>query len=173
MMLANGILTRFPITREKFAWINQPMAGGGYEDEYRVYVEAGITIEGSELNVGTTHMSYTHKFESTPEKQVEADLLLKELSRHKTSFIFSGDLNALPGSYTIEKVGSILHGAGPDFAEKTWTTKPFSYNGFKETDLNWRLDYVFATDDIKFDSSKILSTGYSDHLPIYVQFALN
>ena len=37
----------------------------------------------------------------------------------------------------------------------TWTTKHFSYNGFTETELNWKLDYIFTTKDIKVKETKV------------------
>ncbi len=170
--LANGIFSRFPITSKRFTWINQPEQSGGPEDEYRAYVEVLIDVEGKEARAGTTHMSYTHRFESTANKQRETDVLVAELKKSATPLIFTGDLNALPGSYTIESVESILKHAGPSMDQKSWATKPFSYNGFEEDKLNWRLDYVFASKDLKIESSKILQTEYSDHLPILTKVSL-
>ena len=62
---------------------------------------------------------------------------------------------------------------GPDYHEKTWTTKPFSYNGFSENSLNWRLDFVFGTKDIKVISSEIIKTDLSDHLPILIKIEIS
>jgi endonuclease/exonuclease/phosphatase (EEP) superfamily protein YafD len=117
-------------------------------------------------------MSYTHQFEITPRKTQETDTLVDIISSHKSSYIFTGDLNAVPGSYTINRIAKYLKNAGPDITQATWTTKPFSYDNFEETELKWRLDYIFATDDIKVTSTEILNTNYSDHLPILAKFEL-
>ncbi len=172
MMLADGIFSRFPVQHSRAAFINQPTGSEGYGNEYRSYVEVILDIGGLELTVGTTHMSYAHKFQVTPRTQVETDLLLAELQKPNGNFIFTGDLNAVPNSYTINSINKVLHNAGPDFAEKTWTTKPFSYQGFVETDLNWRLDYVFTSPDMRIESSEIVATDYSDHLPILTKIIL-
>ena len=168
--LANGIFSRFPITKKYSAHINEPAEGGsgGFDDEYREYVEVAIDLGDSSLSVGTTHMSYTDRFESTKRKEQEADRLIEQIEQHKENYIFTGDLNALPGSYTINKIEEKLKNAGPPFEHNTWATKPFSYRGFVEKDLNWRLDYVFRTPDVKIISSEILHTEYSDHLPVLV-----
>ena len=50
--------------------------------------------------------------------------------------------------------------------ENTWTTKPFSYNGFEATKLDYKLDYVFTSDDITVKDIRVIKTEYSDHLPI-------
>ena len=71
---------------------------------------------------------------------------------------------------TVKKIQKILRNCGPNIKEKTWTTKPFDLNGFKATGLNWRLDYIFATKDLKVTNSQIIKTEYSDHLPLIVEF---
>ncbi len=90
------------------------------------------------------------------------------LSRHPTNFIFTGDLNSIPNSFTVKSIltKTNLRNAGPDFDQKTWTTKPFNYHGFSENNLNWRIDYTFVSKDIKVVSSEIVDTDLSDHLPI-------
>jgi endonuclease/exonuclease/phosphatase family metal-dependent hydrolase len=169
--IANGIFSRFPISRRHFAWINKPKGVGGFDDEHRAYVEANLDLPDTPpLTVATAHMSYTQRFETTPAKQAETDVLLHQLERHHDRLIFTGDLNVLPDSPTIKAVSNHLKSAGPDFQQNTWTTKPFDYQGFHETKLNWRLDYVFATSDLKPVSAEILQTDYSAHLPILAKF---
>lgn len=163
----NAIFSKYPIKSHRQSWINEPIGTGGFDDEYRTYLEAVLDIDGEDLIVATTHMSYTHEFHVTERKQEETDKLVKELVKvGDKKLIFSGDLNAIPGSYTIEQVGGILQSAGPESDEKTWTTKPFSYQGFEETGLNWRLDYVFTSSELNVLSSVAEQTEFSDHLPI-------
>jgi endonuclease/exonuclease/phosphatase family metal-dependent hydrolase len=170
----SGIFTRFPVINQDFKWINEynPSVAQGYDNEYKAYVEITVKIDDQVLTVGTTHMSYTHRFINYPRKRQEADRLVKILESKKDSYIFSGDLNSRPGSYTIKSIGRRLKHAGPKYEDKTWTTKPFSYRGFEETDLNWRLDYVFTSKDIKVISAEVVDTPYSDHLPILTNFVL-
>lgn len=170
--IANGIFSRYPIIDTKWEWINTATGTGHYDDEYRAYVEATIDVSGRKLTVATTHMSYSNAFVSTLRKKQEADRLAAILKTKKQSYVFTGDLNAAPGAPTINKVSAILHNVGPNLMEKTWTTKPFSYDGFEETELRWRLDYIFATSDIKTISAEVLKTDYSDHLPVLAQIEL-
>lgn len=169
---ANAIFTKFPIVRTSSEWINEPTGTGHYDDEYRAYVEATLQVGDREITVGTTHMSYTTGFVQTVRKQQEADKLATIVKSKSDNYIFAGDLNAAPSSSTISKLLDSLKNAGPKLSQNTWTTKPFSYDGFSETGLNWRLDYIFTTDDIKVISSDIIETKYSDHLPIYACFRL-
>lgn len=167
--LVNGIFSCFPITNQSTTWINQPRGTGGYDDEYRSYAEVTLDIQGKSLRVGTTHMSYTHRFESTSRKEQEADNLVQAIQEHTGSFILAGDFNAAPDSYTIKRISQYLQNIGSDLSQNTWTTKPFSYQGFDETELNWRLDYIFGTKDIKVIAAEVLQTEYSDHLPVLIK----
>jgi endonuclease/exonuclease/phosphatase family metal-dependent hydrolase len=171
--IANGIFSRFPISGGQSDWINEPVGRSGYGDEYRALVQAHINARGRELRVATTHMSYTHRFAPTPRKTQETDRLLADTASYNDRFILTGDLNATPGSYTINKLDSRFEKASSSYEVPTWTTKPFSYEGFEEAELRWRLDYIFATKDMKIVSSEVLNTDYSDHLPVVTVFELD
>lgn len=167
----NAIFSKFPITMRRQEWINTPHGRGGYDDEYRSYVEVEISIDDKKLTVGTTHMSYTDQFEETHRKKQETDNLISHLSTNKP-YVLTGDFNALPDSYTIAEINKILVNAGPAVDQNTWTTKPFSYNGFASKNLDWRLDHVFVSSDIHVVSSDIKITSASDHLPILTTIRL-
>jgi endonuclease/exonuclease/phosphatase family metal-dependent hydrolase len=168
--LANGIFSRYQVSDGESMCINEPTGGGGYDDEYRALVQATVKVDGREVRVGTTHMSYTDQFEATFRKSSETDRLLGAVRGHKANFILTGDLNAVPGSYTVKRLESRFVNASPSYDVPTWTTKPFSYRGFEESELKWRLDYIFSTEDLKVLSTDVLSTDYSDHLPILTVF---
>ena len=118
-------------------------------------------------------MSYTHRFEITERKHHETDLLLAAIEENKRKFVLTGDFNAPPRSYTVDSIAQKLTSFGPPMIEPTWTTKPFSYNGFEETELSWRLDHIFGTSDLDIIESRVIDTKYSDHLPILVRVGLN
>ena len=171
----NAILSRFAIVRTKSRFIRRPNARDKAADdlaEPRVYLEATIDIGGERFTVGTTHMSYTPAFRQTAAKRAETDKLLSILQRKNRRFVIGGDFNSLPRSYTIKAVGKHLRNAGPPYKEATWTTKPFSYGGFVANTRDWRIDYCFATPDIRVTAAKVVETPYSDHLPLLVEFDL-
>jgi endonuclease/exonuclease/phosphatase family metal-dependent hydrolase len=99
-------------------------------------------------------------------RREETQRLLTEISRKKDRFILVGDFNAEPGSAVIREVSRVLRHAGPSYDLPTWTTKPFVYDGFTATELRWRLDYVFVTPDVGVTRAEILTSPFSDHLPI-------
>ncbi len=168
----NGVFSKYPIVHTNWQWVNEAGGSGHYDDEYRAYVEVTIDVDGEQVTVATTHLFYSHGFVNTTRKEHEADRLVAILKTKSERFVLTGDLNAAPDSPTIQKVGSVLKNVGPDLSQKTWTTKPFAYDGFEENNLNWRLDYIFATPDVKTVSAEILKTDFSDHLPIWAEVEL-
>lgn len=140
-----------------------------YSREGRILVVGEIEVGGKHLTVATTHLSYQHRFEETQAKLEEENRLLEAIARFDQNFILTGDFNVSPKSNLIKKLSKNLINAGPEFDQNTWTTKPFSYNGFEETQLNWRLDYIFTTPDIKVNKAEIIQTEFSDHLPILIE----
>jgi endonuclease/exonuclease/phosphatase family metal-dependent hydrolase len=166
----NAILTKHPIISSNSQLIKDPKEPRQhFSDEGRIYLESNIEINDSVLTVGTTHMSYTDRFEENELKRKESQKLLDILEDHSSSYIFTGDLNATEESKLVKSLESNFMHAGPSYSEKTWTTKDFDYNGFNVSDLEYRLDFVFTTRDLKVINSTIVNTDYSDHLPILVE----
>ena len=167
----NLILSRLPI-KNTFSYFIQDQSDDpepSFSDEGRVL--AGIELENS-MKILTTHMSYTPKFEETDKKNVESKRLTECLKELGQPFVFCGDLNAVPTSNLIENLSSDYKNLSPDFAEPTWTTKPFSHEGFEVDTLSYRLDYIFSSKDVDLIDSKIIQTEYSDHLPIISEVEL-
>lgn len=167
----NAIFTEFPIIKKTFSYLQKPLHNPpDAMHEGRVYLEVRCKINKQILSVATTHLSFTPFFKITAQRKKEINNLTKILSDKKRNFIFAADLNSAPDSYTVVQISKYLQHAGPVFSQKTWTTKAFDYHHlFREDKLNWRLDYVFTSQDVKVTDAKILKTKYSDHLPVFVK----
>jgi endonuclease/exonuclease/phosphatase family metal-dependent hydrolase len=166
----NAILTKLPIITSQVFFIKEPKIPiNHFSDEARIYIETRLNINDKILTIGTTHMSYTHKFEENKLKRKEEKKLLNSIDKNKNLFLFCGDLNVTENSKLIKKLEKRFNNASPDYTKKTWTTKEFDYEGFKVDSLDYRLDYVFTTKDIKIINSELINTNYSDHLPILVE----
>ena len=138
-----------------------------YSKEGRVYIEAKVKVNNKELTIGTTHLSYTDRFKETESKDKEVNNLISCIKKDR--YILAGDFNTHKTSKYIKWIEKILVN---NDTSNTWTTKPFSYNGFEETELNWKLDYIFTSRDIKVKETKVIDTKYSDHLPILITLEL-
>lgn len=166
MKLANAIFSRYELYETRTVWINQEQGSGNYDDENRAYVEARVRVGNKELIIGTVHMSYTHAFEPSERKLQETDALVEAIRDNHKNYVLTGDFNAQPDSEVIHRIEKHVRNLGPDYGQNTWTTKPFSYNGFEANALEHRIDYVFGSNDIHVSEAAVLRTDYSDHLPI-------
>lgn len=166
----NAIFSRFPMfDKEDFPIIN-PEDSSDFPYERRICAVSKIRIsEDKVLTVATAHSSYNNRFIENDEKLEEIGRLVDFFKDNNKSLIFTGDLNIAPESKSIKLIENVLKHCGPDYNEATWTTKPFDFMGFKESELKWRLDYAFASKDVSVVSSKIIKTDYSDHLPILLE----
>lgn len=170
--MGNGIFSKYPIASKATEYTHRGKDlknyDNAYADEPRAYIEIQIEVNGQPLSIGTAHLSYSSKFVPSPLRQKEDAKFISLVSNHDKRFLFTGDFNAIPESKLIQALAKKFQHAGPNFSHKTWTTEPFSYDGFTANTLDWRLDYIFTTPDIKVLDSKIIQTKYSDHLPVLV-----
>jgi endonuclease/exonuclease/phosphatase family metal-dependent hydrolase len=170
--IANAIFTNAVVARKRSALLIEPGPEADFENQARAYIEADLVFQRHRVTIGTTHLGYSRRFEMTPRKISEADRLMGQIDAHEHSFVLAGDLNATPRSYTIRRLQEKLVSAGPPLDVPSWTKKPFSYQGFVENALRWRIDYVFATPDVRIARSEMLDPPYSDHRPILISIEL-
>jgi len=170
----NAVFSHFPIVDTHYVHINSPKHNPiNALEEGRAYIEVTLDIEGKELTVGTTHLSFAPYFEINDHRKKEVDNLIEAIKNKKSNYIFGADLNAAPDSYTVKQFEKYFKNIGPDYDEKTFANKPFDYRGmFQVEGLEWRIDHVFASNDIQSINSQIVKTKYSDHLPILVEIEL-
>jgi endonuclease/exonuclease/phosphatase family metal-dependent hydrolase len=166
--MGNAIFSKLPILAKSHTYVQRADGTDSYEKEDRIYIETTIDTGSKALNIGTVHLSYIHGFELNEQKKSEINALQTEVAKHADSYILTGDMNTAPDSYLTELLGKNLKNIGPDFSEATWTTKPFSYNGFSASTLDWRLDHAFGTADITVISAEVVQTEFSDHLPLLI-----
>jgi len=173
LQMGNGIFSKFPIANKNFIYVQKADPNiKSYETEDRSYIEVVLDIRGKQLKVGTVHLSYSKEFKDTEKKLAESKKLYEAVQDNHERFILAGDFNATPDSQIIKQLSDIFIHADPDTNRPTWTTKPFSYQGFEANSRDWRLDYIFATEDINVVNNKIIETSYSDHLPILAEIQI-
>lgn len=159
----NAILSKLPFIEKSKYYVQEPgLDKNDYSKEGRIYIEVLIKNNNKELRIGTTHLSYTHKFQETKLKDIEVSKLIN-IIKNKNNYMFMGDLNTTKTSKYIKDIEKYYVNYD---TQNTWTTKPFSYQGFEVSDLDWKLDYVFSSKDIKVKKVEVVDSDYSDHLPI-------
>jgi endonuclease/exonuclease/phosphatase family metal-dependent hydrolase len=171
--MGNGVFSKFPIIGKNFKYVLKADPSiKAYETEDRTYVEVTLDINGQQLKVGTVHLSYSTEFGMSEKRLDEAEKLYEAVQSNHEKFILTGDMNAMPDSPIIKRLEEMFIHADPNTERPTWTTKPFSYQGFEANTRDWRLDYIFTTEDINIIENKIIDTSYSDHLPILTEIQI-
>lgn len=168
--VGNGIFSKFPLLNTKKSVLQKGLVQEGriLNDE-RFYLAASVHVSGANIAVGTTHLPFHPRFQTTPLKQAMVEHILEQIPGG--DYIFAGDLNTTPrtkAAVTFRRHGLKL--AGPALRHASWTTKPFEIGPWAYEGLRWRLDYVFHKGRLKPVSSRLVATALSDHLPILVEF---
>lgn len=161
----NAILTKLPIIETKRHFLSDmTLYKNTAETEPRIAVESKLKIGDTHLNVFSVHLAYSHKFQPSDTRNLQISNLINLLPDSHT--VLMGDFNSHPDSPYIQKLTQKLNNTDKNPIQPTWTIYPFNYEGFQETQLKHRLDYIFTSKDIKVKTSAIENSTGSDHLPI-------
>jgi endonuclease/exonuclease/phosphatase family metal-dependent hydrolase len=168
-----GIFCRWPIINDRMVELLQNNHNGTDSATYgRRYIEGEIRVEKLSFKVGTAHLSFMPQFTLTPTRIAEQKRLLDELKKEKSHFIFGADLNELPESDLVRQMEENLVNCGPQYSLPSFPTKPFEKHGGLVEKPKWRLDFVFATPDVRVISAELVQTDVSDHLPVLVEMEI-
>jgi endonuclease/exonuclease/phosphatase family metal-dependent hydrolase len=154
--MGNAVFSKYPIVGSTVHALS--------EEKKRIAVQADINVSGTVLHVFSTHLVHSHQ-QPSEIQELQAETLIKALPKEKT--IVMGDFNATPDSNAVKQMRSALVDTDPSSAP-TWSVYPEGCPECKPQKIDTRLDYIFATADIKISSPKVESSKGSDHLPISV-----
>lgn len=156
--LGNAILSKYPIENPEVI----PLSSlddykGNAETESRVAVKANIKIEDKILGVVCTHLGFSRTAELSPIRAVQLGNLMKVMKGE--NLVLMADLNSIPESEVIKKLDTVLRNTDQDLSKMT----------FKGRDQEkFRIDYIYASNDMQFSDFEILDSSASDHKPIQV-----
>ncbi len=149
----NGLISKYPIISRELFEVPQTDPSLNSRVEPRSILRVTLDVEGSPLTVMVTHYGLS------VEERTKAVALTVELVKDaEHPVIFMGDLNATPNSTELKPLCEVL----VDTAK-----------GFDEADLlsidskspNRRIDFIFATPNVKVNAVKVPKVLYSDHCP--------
>lgn len=165
----NAILTKSNITEKSLSWLNRDIVfDGTSKTEPRAVVIAKTTIGGLSLNICVTHLAHIHNFKESQIQAIQTEELLKNVpSEHS---ILMGDFNALPNSTVVKNIEEKLVNTDKSCDKATWSVFPEGHKGCKLTGLDYRLDYIFTSKDLKVVDFKVMDSKASDHLPVIATF---
>lgn len=152
----NAVLSKYPIKNKRVHSLS--------EIRRRTAVEATVEIDGKELHAFSTHLVHGDG-EAAQIHLAQVETLLK-IVPHSAAIVM-GDFNATPESEAVQKMSSVLIQTEGDLSRVTRGMHPEVYSAPDLDSEKKRIDYIFATRDIKIVSSGVIDSNASDHLPIY------
>lgn len=168
----NAILTKFPVSGSEIHYLLRPLRWTeNHEEQSRNILEADLLIKDKIFTIVTGHLTYAQGFNDTDDQIKEAEQILK-IIKGKSPLVFAGDYN----SHMNTKVFGLLKEKLPvsdNGNEPTFAKHPFSYNGFTVNSLQYKIDHILATENVRISNVEIIDVPYSDHLPIMakIEFA--
>jgi len=150
----NAILSKYKILRNKTYILS--------ETDKRSAIEADIKVGNTTLHVFNTHLIHTHQ-KLSDTQNFQAKRLIKVLPEGK--IILMGDFNATPESDVVNNLSHVLKNTDASGAP-TWSIYPEGCVGCNPKGVYFKLDYIFASKDIKSKLFEVGNSKGSDHLPI-------
>ena len=160
VFMGNATYSKYPILSSKVHVLSK--------EDKRIALEANIQIGESILHIFNTHLTHEHLMPSS-KRATQVDNLIKVLPKEKV--LVMGDFNTTQVSREIKKLSKILNNSDKTFAP-TWSVYPQGCEGCKPQKVEHRLDYIFASHDIKVKSAKVDYNEGSDHLPVSIDVEL-
>lgn len=164
--MGNAVLSKYPIKDQKCHSLNPESVeyDGTPEKEPRKLVETRIELGKETVSFFTTHLQYADKFKTTDLSRRQVENLLSVVQEAEPPIILTGDFNSPLGTEELNKIEDILNRVENE--RPTWTVHPFNYRGFEVEDLEFRLDHIFVSKDIRILDSETIYSELSDHLPV-------
>lgn len=149
-----ALFTKLPVINSETFLIDK--------DDERAVAHMDIKVNGKAVHFFSAHLVHTHQRQSA-QQEAEVIRLMEKLP--DKNVIVMGDFNATSESYAVRKISEKLINSDPS-DQPTWSVYPEGCHVCKPDKIDIRLDYIFASQDIKISSPKVESSKASDHLPI-------
>lgn len=156
-----AILSKHPIVDSE----NHELTTLSEDEEQRGLLEAQVNILGEEAWFYVTHLDENEEDSTTRARQVKD--VLDITSDHKNN-ILVGDFNTPQNTSEAPELEPLLQ----NFTD-TWDATQDS-NGYTwpADSPTMRIDYIFTSPEIQVDSTQLIQTLSSDHLPVTAEVTL-
>ncbi len=158
----NAILSKYPI-------INSTTHDLPQGENKRPMIQADIKIEENIVHAFSLHLKHSHQ-QPLEMQNDQADKLLTVIPKEKS--IVMGDFNCLHDSYPIQTISKVLNNTEPTTQTPTWCKHIGGCSVCNVNEIKYKLDYIFVTKDLNFNSFKVTDSEASDHLPVSVLIEL-
>lgn len=152
----NAVLSKYPIIGHTAYVLSS--------EQSRTAVQADIDVNGHVLHVISVHLIHSHQQPSFLQEEQVGSLIS---AAPKEETVIMGDFNSLPESRTIIKMRQVFRDT--DQANTpSWCLYPDGCEVCKPEKVQWKLDYIFVSKDLKTEHFEAGNSKGSDHLPVLV-----
>jgi len=168
----NALFSRYKIIDDNIVYFHHKPHWGErwWNNQAKNLLEAKVRIKEKELFVYSAHLNYFPFLLDTKKRLEETEKILRTV-KNKTPFILAGDFNGKPNSKVVKKLNKVFNYVNPQ--NKATFKLSFSIGRLEYEGLQYKLDYIFHSSDLKVKNCQILDTKASDHKPIVVEFEIN
>ncbi len=156
----NAVLSKYPIVENKIHVLSA--------EQSRTAMQADIDIDGRTLHIISVHLIHSHQQPSVLQEEQVASLISKA---PKDNTVIMGDFNSLPESRSITIMRRTFRDTDPNNTP-SWCLYPDGCEVCKSEKVQWKLDYIFVSHDLKTGEFRVGESKGSDHLPVSVSLEL-
>lgn len=171
----NCVISKFPINENKRHFLSTPEEWDKTaQTEPRTLLETKIKVGEKILCFMTLHLGYSREFKTTSIKLDQIEKVIEVIrNNNNLPIILLGDFNSLPENQEINKIKQYLKDVDEKDILKTWTMYDFEYQDWKvPAGLNFKIDYIFVSENIRPGRPKVDINKISDHVPVMVKLEL-
>ncbi len=156
----NAVLSKFPIKKAKH--YDLPLIE---TTRARVLIEVTLRVNGRDWVIYVTHLA---RFSNYADQNYQIEYILKKIDNNQQKrVIFMGDLNFQPGSFPYF---TLITGNSVQLRD-TYSSMNDDEGGTMRSNAPViRIDYIFATYDLKPLNSKTICRQSSDHCAVITDF---
>lgn len=141
----NGLLSRYPII--EYMTYDLPSYS-----EQRTLLRTLVDVEGNQMAVYNTHLGLKQA-----ERMEQLEYILQLISEERFDYVLMGDMNTKITKLTALTKTLVDSAEGSDYENQST---------FVEKDISERIDYIFASENLKPVHYEVIQTEASDHYPV-------
>lgn len=136
--------------------------------EYRQGIWADIKFGEQTMRIFSIHLKHNHVINSSAAieqlQNEQVNTIIKTLPAYNA--VVMGDFNSLPESGPVKRISSVLKNTEEGSNSPTWAAYQEGCNTCRPKNVEYKFDYIFASQNLKTGDFKAHQSKASDHLPV-------
>lgn len=148
-----------------------PSEATNYGDEGRNLLHLTLTINNKNLSFLNTHGAWAPKPIEQPYQTQQGDIVVNYLKQLSDPFIFSADMNLMPGQPLIQKLSMLAHNLTEAY-KVTNTLNPRTHRAQELFPSGHAVDYIFVSRELTVKKFAVIEEDLSDHFGLTAEIEI-